>query len=168
MRKWITKKTTLVAALASLIAFGGAAGAFAYFTGGGSGVTHNAVIGTAGNLTVSFGTATGTMYPGAGFDVVPYTVTNAGSGVQQLTTVTAAINSDGSGNITVAGTPLAGCKAAWFTASVGTPTLPATLTPAGSGATASFNGTLTVSMTDSGTNQNVCQSATPDITISAS
>jgi hypothetical protein len=168
MRRRLKKKGWIIAGLTCLIAIGSAAAAFAYFTAGGTGVTHADSVGASSALTVSFGTPTGTMYPGAGSSAVPYTVTNAGAGQQQLTSVTAAVNADASGNITVSGTSVAGCKAAWFTASVGTPALPVVLTPSGSGATASFTGTLTVSMTDSGTNQNACQNQTPDVTVSAS
>src|ERR1700748_2354740 len=104
MAKWITRKSTLVAALAAVIAIASAAGAYAYFTGGGTGTTHGDAVGESSSLSVTFGTPTGTMYPGAGFSVIPYTVTNGGSGTQQLSSVTAAVNADGSGNITVSGT----------------------------------------------------------------
>jgi len=168
MRKLLTKKTSLLAVLACVIGLGSAAGAFGYFTGAGSGVTHTDGVGTSSNMTVSFGTVTGMMYPGAGFDIVPYTVLNAGSGTQELSAVAPTINSNSNGDVTVAGTAVTGCKAVWFTASVGTPALPVTLLPNGGGAGDAFTGTLTVSMIDSGTNQNVCQSVTPDITVSAS
>jgi hypothetical protein len=165
MLSTLTKRRVIVA-LCGLAALALASAAFAYFTSTGSGTNQTAAIGTASNFTVTFGTATGAMFPGTGTDSIPFTVTNAGSGSQQLSAVTATVNADVSGNVTSAGAPVPGCLAAWFTAVPGTVT-PTTLTPSGQPGD-SFSGTVTATMIDSGTNQDPCQGKTPDIKVSAS
>ena len=157
----LTKRRSVVV-LCALVALGLAVGAYAYFTSTGSGTDQTAAIGTSSNFTVSFGTATGTMYPGAGTDSIPYTITNTNTGSQRLNAVTATVNADGSGNITSSGTPVVGCLAAWFTAT------PATVTPTTLAPNGTFNSTIAVTMTDSGTNQNPCQGKAPDIVVNAS
>jgi hypothetical protein len=94
---------------------------------------------------------------------IPFTVTNGSSGYQNLSSVTAALAANGNGDITHSGTAVTGCKASWFTV---TPNPPALGDMAGNVTTA--QGTVTVTMQDSGTNQNVCQGATPDVNINAS
>jgi hypothetical protein len=155
-------KRRLAAIVCALVALGIAVGAYAYFTSTGSGTDQTAAIGTSSNFTVSFGTATGTMYPGTGSDSIPYTITNAGSGSQRLNAVTATVAADGSGNVTSSGTPVVGCLATWFTAT------PATVTPTTLAPNGTYNGTITVTMIDSGSNQNPCQGKAPDITVNAS
>jgi hypothetical protein len=137
-------------------------GAYAYFTSTGTG-TGTASVGSSTAFAVSFGTTTGgPLYPGAGSQALPYTVTNpAGGGSQNLTTTTAKVASSG-GNVTQAGTPFAGCLAAWFTATNAAPPS-VNLVPG-----ASATGSVAVTMQDSGTNQDPCQGVAPDITVSAS
>ena len=159
-------KRRLAVVVCALAALGIAVGAYAYFTSTGSGTDQTAAIGTSSNFTVAFGTATGTMYPGSGSDAIPYTVTNAGTGAQQLSSVTATVAADGSGNVTSSGTAVTGCLASWFTATPGTVT-PTTLSPHGQSGD-SYTGTITVTMSNAGTNQDPCQGKAPDITVNAS
>jgi hypothetical protein len=154
-----TKKRAVVA-VCVVAALAGAAGAFAYFTSTGTG-TGQAAVGSATQWGVTFGTTTGTMYPGAGTATLPYTVTNNGTGNEKLATTTSAVASDGSGNVTSHGTAVTGCLATWF-ATVNTP--PAAVDLA---AAAHTTGTVAVTMADAAVNQNVCQGVTPDITVSA-
>jgi hypothetical protein len=157
-------KLTKKRAIATLIAIGAlivAGGAFAYFTASGS-ATGQAAVGSSSPWTVAFGSTTGTMYPGAGAAVMPYTVTNASTGHQKLATTTASVNADANGNVTSNGTTVTGCQATWFTA---TNTAPSAADLAG-GAQAS--GSVSVAMADAAVNQNACQGVTPDITVSAS
>jgi hypothetical protein len=141
-----------------------ASAAFAYFTGGTASDTKTGHVGSTTTWTISVGAFSGgPVYPGAGTDSAGYTITNSGSGAQALTSVTAAVASN-SGNITQSGTPLVGCLASWFSAVAGAPT-PATgvgIAPSGTA-----TGTVNVTMSDSGTNQNICKSATPDVTVTA-
>jgi hypothetical protein len=159
IRRLFSKKRTML--LGSLVAIAAVVGAVAYFTDSGSG-TGQAKVGTSSPWSVSFGTTTGTMYPGSGTSTVPYTVTNAGSGNQHLNTTTASVVSDGSGNVKQSGTAVPGCLATWFGAT-NTPPAAATLAPSGS-----TTGSVAVTMTESNTNQDACKNVLPDILVSAS
>jgi hypothetical protein len=156
----LTKKRVIATAIA-IGALALAGGAFAYFTASGSG-TGQATVGSSTPWTVTFGTTTGTMYPGAGTATLPYTVTNAGGGNQKLATTTASVNADGSGNVTNHGTSVSGCLASWFTAANTPPTA------ADLAAGAHTTGSVAVTMTDAAVSQNACQGVTPDVTVSAS
>jgi len=95
--------------------------------------------------------------------VINYTVTNTSTGHRQLNATTATVASTGSPAVVAqGGAAVANCLASWFTA---TNTPPAAVNLAGGG---TATGSVSVAMTDSGTNQNVCQGVTPDITINAS
>jgi hypothetical protein len=156
------KRKRAIVALGSVVALVLAAGAYAYFTSTGTG-TGTVGVGSSTAFAVAFGTTTGgPLYPGAGSQALPYTVTNpAGGGSQSLTTTTASVASSG-GNVTQAGTPVPGCLSTWFTA---TNTPPASINL---GPGASTTGSVAVTMQDSGTNQDPCQGAAPDITVKAS
>lgn len=152
----------LIAGLSVLAVLAMAGGAFAYFTSSGSG-TGTATVGTAAAFTVNPATATGGLiYPGSGSESISYTVTNGGSGAENLSATTAAVASSGV-NITENSAPVSGCLASWFTATNHPPTLPQDL----AGGATSNAGSVTVTMTDSGGNQNACENATPDITVGA-
>jgi hypothetical protein len=155
-----TKKRVIATAIA-IGALALAGGAFAYFTASGSG-TGQATVGSSTPWTVTFGTTTGTMYPGAGTATLPYTVTNASTGHQKLATTTASVNADTNGYVTSHGTSVTGCQAAWFTAANTAPTA----ADLASGAQAT--GSVAVTMTDAAVSQNACQGVTPDVTVSAS
>jgi hypothetical protein len=140
-----------------------AVGAYAYFTSTGSG-TGTATVGSSTALTVNVSAATGgPLYPGAGSQNLAYTVTNPSSGHQNLSATTSSVASSG-GSITENGTPVAGCASSWFTAANTPPALPQNL----AGGATSSGGSVTVTMQDSGTNQDPCQGHTPDITVNAS
>jgi hypothetical protein len=145
----------------AVLAVAGAAAA--YFTSTGSG-TGNATVGTSTGFTVAVGAPTGgLLYPGSGTDTLSYTVHNPSSGAQNLSATSAVVASSG-GNITQNGTPVVGCLSSWFTATNTPPTLPEDL----AGGATSAAGSVAVTMSDSGTSQNACENATPDITVSAS
>lgn len=151
-RTWIFVSTALVVL---------AAAAYAYFTDSGSG-TGQAGVGTSTPWNVTFQATTGTMYPGAGTSTVPYTVTNDGSGNQRLTGTTATVVNDGSGNVKQNDAAVPGCLASWFSA-VNSPPAATTVAPG-----ANVTGSVAVTMSESGTNQDACKSVTPDILVSAS
>lgn len=155
------KRKRVFIPLTGLVALALAAGAFAYFTSTGSG-TSQASVGKASNWSVTFGSVSGTVYPGYGTTTIPYTVTNPSSGHQYLSGTTATVASDASNDITSGGADVPGCLAAWFTAAN---TSPAAADLAGGG---SESGSVAVTMTDASTSQNACQGATPDIQVSAS
>ncbi len=117
---------------------------------------------SASTWTVTPGTVVGgPIYPGAGSETITFTVLNNSSGAQALNTAVASVNSS-SGNITQSGVPVSGCLAADFTAVAAAPT-PAFHTSIAGGNTATD--VVTVTMQDSGINQNACQGKTPDVTL---
>jgi hypothetical protein len=136
----------------------------AYFTSTGSG-TGSAVVGNTTGWTVNIGSGIGgPLYPGAGAENISYTVTNSSPGVQALGATSASVASSTlGGDVTQNGVPVPGCSASWFTATNNPPSPQAVL-----GGQDSTAGSVDVTMQDSGTNQDACQGATPDITISAS
>jgi hypothetical protein len=161
MFRRITKKRVALV-VAPLAALALAAGAYAYFSTSGTG-TSQASVGHATNFSVSFGAASGTMYPGTGSTAIPYTITNpSGSGVQNLSATQVAVAKDSSGNITDHGTSVAGCLQSWFTAT----DAPPVYGEIADGATKS--GTVTVTMSDANTSQDSCKSHSPDVVVSAS
>src|SRR4051812_8071211 len=129
-----------------------AVAAFAYFTSSGSG-TGSAAVGTASPWQVDVAAPTGgPVYPGSGSEDLAYTITNTSSGHQQLESISASVASSG-GNVTHNGTAVAGCSASWFTAVNHPPTLPSNVAGGGQ-----RGGSVTVTMQDSGTNQDACKS----------
>lgn len=158
MTRRFKKRAAVLGSLTALVAV---VGAIAYFTGTGSG-TGQATVGTSTPWDVTFTGTSGTMYPGSGTSTVDYTVENVGSGNQRLNATTATVVNDGSGNVTSSGTPVPGCLAAWFSAA-NNPPAAVTLAPSGTA-----TGTVDVTMSESGTNQDPCKTVTPDILVSAS
>jgi hypothetical protein len=163
-----------LAALGFVAALAITGAAVAYFTGGSGSVNGSGSVGASSPWGVTTGASTwsGTsltaLYPGAtnNTEFIPFTVTNNGNGHQSVATIAAALMKDGSGNAeTASGTPITGCLASWFTATVdaGNPALPSNLAPAGT-----YTGKIDLTMQDSGTNQNACQNAAPAVTITAS
>jgi len=161
MFRRFTKKHAAVAlaVVASLVVAGAAVG---YFSTSGAG-TGQAKVGTSTSFSVTFGTTTGTMYPGTGSSNVPYTITNpSGSGVQNLSSTSAAVADDGHGNITDHGTAVSGCLSTWFTA-VNNPPAYGEIADGGH-----KDASVTVTMADQNVSQDTCKNHTPDINVSAS
>lgn len=157
-----------------------AAAAVAYFTGANGSGTGSAAVGTSSAWSVSVtGTPTFTpsgytaIYPGAGVEAVPFTITNTGKGYENLKTLSYAIKNDGGTPAlveTATGTTgIVGCQASWFTAT-GDPSNPSLSLPANSDIApgASYQGSVDVAMSDSGSNQDGCQSALPGVTVTGS
>lgn len=160
-----TKKAVAVGASVALT-LGLSGAAFAYFTSSGSG-TGSATVGAAqaNAWGVAPGSTTGgPLYPGAGTETVPFTITNNGTGAQAYSAVTASVASS-SGNVTVSGVAQAGCLSAWFTAVAAAPSvaLGTSIAPAG---LATDN--VTVTMQNFPTSQNPCEGLSPEINLSVS
>jgi hypothetical protein len=158
MRRILRKRIAVAVSVVAVLAVAGAA--VAYFTTTGSG-TGSAKVGTSTAWSVTFGTTTGTMYPGVGTSNVPYTITNPGAGHQYLAGTTALVVDSG-GNVTQSGNVVPGCLSTWFT--------PTNHSPAavdlGPGGTAT--GSVDVVMSDDPSIQDACKGVTPDIKVSAS
>lgn len=157
-----TRRRIAIVVGASAIVLAGGGAAFAYFTASGSG-TGSATVGSTGTWQVTQASSTGTIYPGSGSSVITFNVKNTGTGDQQYSTATAAINSSSS-DITQSGTALSGCLASWYTASVTSD--PDLSTKVAGGATVQVQ--VTVTMPSDSVNQDACESATPDVSLSIS
>jgi hypothetical protein len=147
--RWITKKRAFVA-LGCTCALAVAGIAFAYFTSSGSG-TGTATAGSSSAVTLH-ATISNSLYPGSS-SPVSFTVDNPSSGVQRVGTVTlASISVDASHSE---------CKT---TISGGNPDFTMAAVPVnqvvnpGNGQSVAATGTLT--MNETGTNQDPCQGAT--------
>ncbi len=164
----LLRKKRVRAGLGLLFALVFAAGAFAYFTTGGSG-TGTASVGTSSALTIH-GTA-GTLYPGTS-TTVNFTVDNPSSGYQQLGTIhLASVKACvGAGSwwsasgCTAGGTEVTGCESVepgptnTNTADFYMPDLAANQDIA-SGTGQSVTATGTLWMNDLSTNQDACKNA---------
>lgn len=169
MKRFLSKKV-IVGAVTSAAVIGISSAAFAYFTASGAG-TGTASVGTSTAWGVSAASATGgPLTPGGPTESIVYTITNNSSGKQAITSLTASLptpaSGTGAGNVESGGSPTTGgCLASWFTATAGTPS-PALNTSIVAGGTATV--TVPVTLNDSGTNQDACQTVTPDIKLSVS
>lgn len=146
MRVLKSKKSKAVVAGAAMIVLAGGS-AFAYFTSTGTG-TGAGTTGQASVFTVTGGAVTGLgLTPGSASQTVAFTVTNPGTGAQNLSSVVASI----AGAAGAAWTGVAGCSAADYT--VGTPVVTYGQIAAG----ASVTGSVTVAMNNLSTSQDACQ-----------
>jgi hypothetical protein len=151
------RRLTALVAAAAIVALGGGL-AYAYWTGTGTGVG-SATTGSSTNFTVTSVAPTGAaLTPGGPAQTVGFTVTNTGTGSQNLASVVATVaNANGSAWVAVPG-----CSAADY--AVGTPAVTYGQI-AGSG---SVNGTVTVTMNNLGTNQDACKGVTAPLYFVAS
>jgi hypothetical protein len=163
-RWWIA-----IAVITAALVLAGGRAAYAYFTSSGSG-TGAASVGSAGasdwGVTEDTGESTiGAIYPGSGNDQIVFSVENDGSGDQQFSTATATVDHDDSGNIETADGPVTGCLASWFDAAVTND--PRINTDVNSGG--SVQVTVKVTMpSDATDDQNACEGASPEVTLSIS
>jgi hypothetical protein len=168
-RWWIP----IVAITAVLVLAGGRA-AFAYFTSSGSG-TGAAAVGSAGAsdwvVSVDGGdSTTGPIYPGSGYDEIVFYVQNDGDGDEQFSDVTATLESDAdTGNIeegpTASPSAVPSCSASWFDVTVDSD--PRINTDIGSGNRVKVWVKVTMP-SDSSDDQDACEGASPNVTLSVS
>lgn len=137
MRKFINKRTAVVLAVVGALAVAG--GAYAFFTSGGTG-TGSGSVGSASAFTIT-GAATNPLFPGTS-SPVNITINNPGTGAQFVNTVHLASVTTGA----------AGCAAADFS-------LPDVAVGQSVPAGGSVQATGTLTMRESGTNQDACQGA---------
>jgi hypothetical protein len=145
----ITRKRALLA-LGCTFAVAFAAVAYAYFTSNGSG-TGTATVGSASAVTLK-GTVTSSLYPGAS-SPVSFTVDNPSSGSQRVGTISLTSISVDSGHSSCS-TAIGGGNPDFSMPAV---TVNKTFAP-GNGQAVTQTGTLT--MNETGTNQDACQGAT--------
>jgi hypothetical protein len=163
IKRFMSKKVVAIG-LAAGITLGLGGAAFAYFTSAGTG-NANAAVGNTGTWGIlQEGPASGPMYPGQGSSTVTYTITNDGSGNQALTGLQASIPAVDA-DVLSGSKEVVGCLAAWFSPTVGTPSVAigSSIAP---GNTASV--TVTVTMTDAGVSQDACAGVSPEVSLAAS
>lgn len=143
------KSTSLIVAAGLTLA--GTGVAFAYWTSTGTG-EGTATTGTSTAFVIASQPPVGApLSPDGPTQTVAFTVTNPGSGVQTLTAVTVRVaNDDGSAWVAVPD-----CSAADYTATISTPPAYGSIAPGGN-----LTGTASVTMIDTGQNQNGCKEAT--------
>lgn len=151
---FLTKKGALTG-LAGICVLAIAAGAYAYFTTSGSG-TATATVGTSSALTLK-GTVTGNLYPGSSSPVT-LTVDNPSSGKQRVGTVSLEKVTADAGHATCS-VVITGGNPDFTMADV---VVNKTYAP-GNGQAVTPSGTLT--MNDTGVNQDACQGATLTLTL---
>lgn len=145
----ITKKRALVF-LALTCAIAMAAGAYAYFTSTGSG-TGTATVGSSSAVTLH-ATVTGSLYPGTS-SPVSFTVDNPSSGSQRIGAISLSSITVDSGHSTCS-TAISGGSPDFTMAAV---TVNKSF-PTGNGQSVTQTGSLT--MNETGVNQDACQGAT--------
>jgi hypothetical protein len=152
----LTKKRVIMAAT-TVLCLGLAAGAYAYFTSTGSG-TATATVGTSTGLTLH-GTVSGNLYPGAA-STVTFTVDNTSTASERVGTITLTkIQPDASHS--TCSTTITGEKPDFTMAGVA---VNKSYGP-GNGQAVTPTGSLT--MNETGVNQDACQGATLTLTLAS-
>lgn len=162
-----SKRRIAVVGATVAIALAGGGAAFAYFTSTGVGDA-SASVGhapTTGWSVTAPSNTTGDLFPGSGSEVISFKVTNTNTGNEALATLTPSVDSNKAGDVISGGIAVPGCKAAWFTATAGTPT-PALGTSVAPGS--SYMVPVTVTMKESGTDQDACENTDPEIVLTVS
>ena len=141
-----TKKTLVVAAALALT-IGGAGAAFAYWTSTGVG-DGTATTGESVAFTITTEAAVGEISPGSAGQTIAFTVTNPGTGSQNLALVTVAVADDNG----APWIPPTGCILADFVATISTPPVYGQIAAGGE-----LGGVATVTLTNTAVNQDACQ-----------
>ncbi|HEY0217377.1 MAG TPA: hypothetical protein VGC57_13395 [Cellulomonas sp.] len=152
-----TRKTVVLGTAAALTVLGAGA-AFAYWTSTGSG-NGEAATGASTAFLVTTEPAVGEITPGGPGQTIAFTVSNPGTGTQNLSAVTVTL-ADESG---VAWVPAVGCEIADYTVAVTTPPAYGAIAAAGT-----VDGTVTVTLLNTGLDQDACQGLTVPVHLVAS
>jgi hypothetical protein len=155
----------IIASIATVAVLGSAVAAYAYFTSSGSG-SGSASVGTSMTWAVTTGAASGgPLTPGGPTQTVAYHVKNNSTGYQKLQNVAISVaNNDGTD-----WTAVAGCSKDDFKLDAAAAGATQTDTPnvdLAPGAT--YDGSVTIQMVDTGLNQDGCKNATVPLYLSAS
>jgi hypothetical protein len=151
-----TKRAAI--ALTAILTLAGGASAFAYWTTIGSG-TGEATTGQSVEFTITTGASVGEIAPGNAGEAIGFTVSNPSAGPLTLSAVAVTL-ADSTGTAWV---PPTGCLIADFTATV---TTAPSWGPIAAGGT--VTGTATVTLANTGVNQNACQGVTVPLYFAAS
>lgn len=152
-----TKRTTISATVMATLLVAGAGAAFAYWTATGTG-SGSATTGTTENFTITSSTVGDALTPGGSAQTITFVVTNPGAGIQMLTLITPTI-----ANATAPFTFESGtCSAADYT--LGAVDIVYGEIAAGG----TLEGTVTVTMINSASNQDDCKGVTVPVQFAAS
>jgi hypothetical protein len=176
LRKFTKKRALIAISVIAVLATAGSA--LAYFTSTGSG-TGSATVGSATAWTVAQSgvTSGGPLYPdaaigGAHVQTNAYSVTNGGSGSQNLTSVVIKVaNANGTAWSDQSDGSKPACTAADFSvngAAVGTASTDTSLAGDFTASQSNTSGSVTVEMIDNNANQDNCQGVTVPLYFSAS
>jgi hypothetical protein len=155
MKKHLSKKRVVFATIVAVALAIASGVAYAYFTATGAG-SGNATVGSPTNIVLT-PTFTGTLYPGGTPVSVSILVKNNGAGAQHVGTITASIATDAGHS---------GCTTAIGGFSMADVTVNKTLTASPSaGDSTTVTGSLV--MADTGVNQDLCQGATPKLSLTS-
>jgi hypothetical protein len=141
-------------------------GAYAYFTNTGHG-SGSASVGTSTAWTIdNIVTSGGALSPGSGEQTVAYKVTNSGSSSLRLSKVTVKVANDNGSTWA----PASGCSAADFSINGATAgdSYEDVENAQNFGPGGAVDNTVTITMVDTGKDQNACQGALPPLYLSAS
>ena len=144
-KRFRTKTVVIVAGITLSVAGSGIA--FAYWTSTGSG-SGSATTGTSAAFTIAADPPVGVISPGGAGQTVIFTVTNPGPGIQSLAAVNVAI-ATGPGAPWV---PPTGCLLADYSATITTAPTAGAIAVGGN-----RTGTATVTLANTGANQDACQ-----------
>ena len=154
------RRVTAVVAAVGIVAAGGGL-ALAYWSATGTGVG-SATTGDSTDFTVTSTAPVGVpLTPGGAPQSVSFTVANPGTGSQSLSSVAVTI-ANGNGSVWTSNGTGTGCSAADYT--VGTPVIAYGELPGG----ADVTGTVTITMNDLDTNQDICKGVTAPLYFVAS
>jgi hypothetical protein len=143
------KKRITIGAIA-LLTLAGAGAAVAFWTAGGTGVG-SATTGESVAFAISTDDAEGNLAPGSEGQTVGFTVTNEADDPQTLTGITVAL----AGPTGLAWVPADGCSIADYTVTISTPPLYGEVASEGV-----LTGVATITLANTGVNQNACQNQT--------
>jgi hypothetical protein len=160
MKKHLSKRRIVLAALVAVVLAIASGVAYAYWTGGGNGTGTGATAAGTTALTVNQSTVLTAMYPGDSAQTISGTFNNTSSGPVYVASVTASIAS-----VTKAGIPAVGCDATDFTLATPVASVNASV-PVGStvgawtGPKINFNNKIT--------NQDACKGVVVNLSYTAS
>ena len=161
------KKRIVASTVVSLV-IAGSGVAYAYFTSTGSG-TGSATVGSSTALTITQTNTIAGLLPGGSASPVQFTILNDSGGNENLGLVSASVSS-----VTLAeGHPSGTCSASDFTVTAGTTVVGSISNGSTYDSTTASSGSEltsvepTVAMKETGSNQDACQGATVNLTLTA-
>lgn len=146
-KKMTHGRKRIIISIAAILTLVGGGVALAYWTSGGTG-DGAATTGTAGTFDITVDGPVGEIAPGNAGETIDFHVFNNGTNTQHLSDVTATL-ADANGTPWL---PDGGCLASDYTVDMSTPAPAGDIAPGGS-----VDGQVTVTLANTGENQDACQ-----------